>query len=89
MLYAVEDGFYRSNRFFTIDTSGHPAILTDATTFKDTNGVFANMEIPNGSPFTSDHLASMINDDSTVNIDPEGITADGTYFCIRGQGIYW
>lgn len=88
LLYAVEDGFYRSNRFFTIDTSGYPAIITDATTFKDTNSIFANMEIPNGSPFTSDHLASMINDDGTVNIDPEGITTDGgEYLYIASEGI--
>ena len=87
-MYAVEDNFYRSNRFFTIDTSGHLAIITDATTFKDANSVFANMEIPNGSAFTSDHLASMINDDGTVNIDPEGITADGgEYLYIASEDI--
>jgi len=56
----VEDGFYRSNRFFAIDTSVHIAIITDATTFKDANSVFANMDFPNGSAFTSDHLASMM-----------------------------
>lgn len=88
LLYAVEDGFYRSNRFFTINTSEYPAMITDATTFKDTNGVFASMEIPNGSDFTAEHLAAMINDDGTVNIDPEGITADGgQYLYIASEGV--
>lgn len=78
ILYAVEDSFYASNRFFTIDTATTPATLTAATTIKDTNGVFAAVQ-PFGD-FTAEDLAALINDDNTVNIDPEGITATGDGF---------
>ena len=78
ILYAVEDSFYNSNRFFTIDTSTTPSTLTDATTIKDTNGVFAAVQ-PFGD-FTAEDLAALINDDNTVNIDPEGIAATGDGF---------
>jgi|GEM_PF-105805 hypothetical protein len=69
-LYAVEDSFYGSNRFFTIDTSTTPASLTTATTLKDTNDVFAALrpDLVNGDT------------DKTVNIDPEGIAATGDGF---------
>ena len=67
-LYAVEDSFYGSNRFFTIDTSTTPASLTSATTLKDTNGFFAALR------------PDLVNADGTVNIDPEGIAATGDGF---------
>lgn len=70
ILYAVEDSFYASNRFFTIDTSTTPATLTDATTIKDTNDVFAALR------------PDLVNADTdkTINIDPEGIAATGDGF---------
>ena len=70
ILYAVEDSFYASNRFFTIDTSTAPASLTTATTIKDTNGVFAALR--------PDRVNA--DADQTVNIDPEGIAATGDGF---------
>ncbi len=69
-LYAVEDSFYGSNRFFTIDTSTATASLTTATTIKDTNGVFAALR--------PDRVNA--DADKTVNIDPEGIAATGDGF---------
>lgn len=78
ILYAVEDSFYNSNRFFIIDTSTTPATLTRATTIKDTNGVFA--AVPPFGDFTAEDLDALINDDNTVNIDPEGIAATGDGF---------
>ncbi|MEM9217617.1 MAG: esterase-like activity of phytase family protein [Cyanobacteria bacterium P01_F01_bin.150] len=63
-LYAVEDSFYNSNRFFTIDTSTTPSTLTQATTIKDTNGVFAAVA-PFGD-FSAEDLAALINDDIKV-----------------------
>ncbi|MGF1498618.1 MAG: esterase-like activity of phytase family protein [Elainellaceae cyanobacterium] len=85
ILYAVEDSFYNSNRFFTIDTSTTPATLTSATTIKDTNDVFAAVS-PFGD-FTAEDLEALINDDNTVNIDPEGIAAteDG-FLWIASEG---
>ncbi|MGB3518969.1 MAG: esterase-like activity of phytase family protein, partial [Elainellaceae cyanobacterium] len=78
ILYAIEDSFYNSNRFFTIDTSTTPNTLTSAITIKDTNGVFAAVQ-PFGD-FTAEDLDALINDDNTVNIDPEGIAATGDGF---------
>ncbi|MFM1842298.1 MAG: hypothetical protein RLZZ490_1034, partial [Cyanobacteriota bacterium] len=76
-LYAVEDSYYGSNRFFTIDTDIAPASLTNATTIKDTNGVFAALR------------PDLVNADAdkTINIDPEGIAAteDG-YLWIASEG---
>ena len=42
-LYAVEDSFYKSNRFFTIDTSEYPAMITSATTLMDSNDVLSSI----------------------------------------------
>ncbi|MEB3357305.1 MAG: esterase-like activity of phytase family protein [Synechococcales bacterium] len=87
ILYAIEDSFYNSNRFFTIDTSTTPATLTSATTIKDTNGVFAAVQ-PFGD-FTAEDLDILINGDNTVNIDPEGIAAteDGfLWIASEGEG---
>lgn len=74
-LYAVEDSFYKSNRFFEIDTSTTPATLTTATTIKDTNGIFAALR------------PDLVNPDNTVNIDPEGIASTGDgYLWIASEG---
>ena len=75
ILYAVEDSFYKSNRFFTIDTSTQPATLINATQIVDTNDVFAGVS-PYGQ-FSAEDLEALINEDKTVNIDPEGIAATG------------
>jgi len=69
-LYAVEDSAYAKSRFFKIDTSSYPAIITKATRIKDTNGLL--YDLPYGD--------TLVNDDLTVNIDPEGITVDGEGF---------
>jgi len=86
-LYAVEDSFYDASRFFTIDTTSHPAILTKATNINDANDVFASMEVY--GEFSAEDLAEMINSDKTVNIDSEGIAADGKgsfYIAHEGRG---
>jgi len=85
ILYAIEDSFYNSNRFFTIDTSSTRNTLTSATTIKDTDGVFAAVQ-PFGD-FTAEDLDVLINDDDTVNIDPEGIAAtDDGFLWIASEG---
>lgn len=87
ILYSIEDSFYKSNRFFTIDSSKYPAVVTKASTIKDTTGVFAAVS-PYGN-FTAAELAAMINSDGTVNIDPEGIASDGAgnlYIASEGRG---
>jgi len=76
-LYSVEDNYYNSNRFFTINVSNTPAIITKATRIMDINGFLAAKD------------ATLVNDDKSVNIDPEGIAADGKgnlYIVSEGVG---
>ncbi len=89
ILYSVEDSKYIKSRFFTIESDKHPALLTKATQIVDSNGVFAAVA-PQGE-FSADDLAKLINSDNTVNIDPEGIAADGNgifYIASEGRGNY-
>ncbi len=90
-MYAIEDSFFGSNRIFTIDTSTFPATLTDELRIVDTNDVFASLATDDvtsdDDAFSSSDLDRMINDDKTVNIDPEGISvASGGGFWIASEG---
>ena len=86
ILYSIEDSFYGSNRFFTIDVSESPALLTTATTILDSNDVFAGFttsgDAEDPDSFDAVDLAAMINDDKSVNIDPEGIA-------VASDGGFW
>ena len=100
-LYAVEDSFYLSNRIFTLDTSTQPASLSAETYIKDTNDVFAGVaavsladssvdeeDVSRINVFDQADLAALINDDKTVNIDPEGIAkAENGGFWIASEGF--
>jgi hypothetical protein len=89
LLYAVEDSKYIKSRFFTIESDKYPAVLTKATRIVDSKGVFA--KVSPQDEFSADDLAAMINDDGTVNIDPEGIAADGSgifYIAHEGRGTF-
>lgn len=94
-LYAIEDSFYGSNRIFGIDISQTPALLDTEIRISDANGVFAaipavalaDATVADDDPtridvFDEADLAALINDDNTVNIDPEGISVAST-------GGYW
>ncbi|KAL7560616.1 hypothetical protein ACA910_000068 [Epithemia clementina (nom. ined.)] len=69
VLYSIEDSFYKSNRFFKIDTSQKPAVLYEAKRFMDTGNVLKDFaeacECFDENP---------VNDDYSVNLDPEGIS---------------
>ena len=86
ILYSIEDSFYGSNRFFTLDVSESPALLTTATTILDSNDVFAGFATSGAAEdpdsFDAVDLAAMINDDKSVNIDPEGIA-------VASDGGFW
>mmetsp|Transcript_21865 Transcript_21865/g.33658 ORF Transcript_21865/g.33658 Transcript_21865/m.33658 type:complete len:751 (-) Transcript_21865:252-2504(-) len=88
ILYSVEDSFYDKSRIFVIDTAYTPAQLYEEITIVDTDGVFASVS-PYGD-FTSDDLAALINDDNSINIDPEGIAKASLggedYFIIASEG---
>ena len=89
VLYAIEDSFYAESRIFKINTKKWPYMVQDAMRIKDTEGVFANIALD--SEFDSVDLAAMINDDGTVNLDPEGIAEDeeGNFWVAsEGKGTY-
>ena len=94
-LYAIEDSFYQQNRIFTIDTSTTPATLTGEIRITDANDVFAGIAAVSLGDMDVDaddasrlevldaaDMALLINDDKTVNIDPEGIAkaSDGGFW---------
>jgi hypothetical protein len=99
-LYSIEDSFYGSNRIFVIDVSTKPAMITDEITITDANDVFAafpavGLADPNvpaddatrAEVFDEADLDALINDDKTINIDPEGIAqASGGGFWIASEG---
>jgi Uncharacterized protein conserved in bacteria len=79
ILYSIEDSYYKSSRFFTIDIDEKPAIIKKATRLLDTKGLLAASN------------ADMVNEDGTVNIDQEGIAYDGEgmfYIASEGAGTY-
>ncbi len=80
LVYAVDDSYYKKNRIFTLDVSQQPAVITTETHIIDSNGVLANL--PLGTL-----PAATVNDDKTVNIDPEGVVklADGDFW-IASEG---
>jgi len=95
ILYSTEDSAYDSNRIFKIDVSETPARLVEEVMIKDSNDVFAavpaealadesvdNDDATRINVFDVADRAAMINDDKTVNIDPEGIAkaSDGGFW---------
>jgi len=101
-LYAIEDSYYGSNRIFGIDISQTPALLDTEITLSDANGVLsaiptealADPAVAPDDPtridvFDEADLDALINDDNTVNIDPEGIavaSAGGYWIASEGDG---
>jgi hypothetical protein len=87
MLYTVEDSFYKKSRMFAIDTKRKPYTIVEDMRITDANNVFLGVaeqleaSLPN---ITS----ALINDDKTVNLDPEGIEAvDGGFWVVsEGSG---
>lgn len=94
-VYSVEDSFYKQSRIFTIDVSSKPAKITNAVRIKDTNDVLAALpavaiadtsladdDASRVVVFDSIDLDNLINDDKTVNLDPEGIS-------VASDGGFW
>ncbi len=90
LLYAVEDSFYAQNRIFTLDLQTKPVSLINEIKLLDTNDVFAAIptiaianpatpaaDATRAQVFDSIDLDLLINDDKTVNIDPEGVAQSG------------
>ncbi|CAB9496381.1 alkaline phosphatase [Seminavis robusta] len=83
ILYSIEDSYYKKNRIFVINATGHPAVITAAMRIMDSDGVFAD------ALGEGDMKDALINDDNTVNIDPEGIAVShkgGFWLAHEGRG---
>jgi len=85
--YTVEDSFYLKSRILEIDTTNFPAVVTSELRISDKTGVLANCLVDKlGVDVTIDQI---INDDKTVNIDPEGIASSsegGFWIASEGKG---
>tara|TARA_B100001245_G_scaffold112055_3_gene82072 strand:+ start:3248 stop:5614 length:2367 start_codon:yes stop_codon:yes gene_type:complete len=98
VLWSIEDSAFDKSRIFRIDTSTTPASLDMEIRIRDSNGVFVAMDTFTGpanadpevdNDFDAADLAALINDDDTVNVDPEGIAAatdGGFWIASEGNG---
>ncbi len=89
-LYAIEDSYYASNRIFAMDVSTMPARIEREITIMDSNDVFAGWTTSgaeeDATSFDDVDLAAMINEDKSVNIDPEGIAKVDGGFWVASEG---
>ncbi|PJG86005.1 esterase-like activity of phytase family protein [Conservatibacter flavescens] len=67
ILYSIEDSFYGHNRIFVIDVASKPAQIIHTISIKDTQGLLSK---------TFPEQKKLVNEDRSVNIDPEGIATD-------------
>ena len=72
-VFSIEDSAFKKSRFFRIDADARPAIVESATRIMDSNDILS-------AAFNPDDFEGyvMVNDDKTVNIDPEGIALSHT-----------
>ncbi|MBL4608468.1 MAG: esterase-like activity of phytase family protein, partial [Pseudomonadales bacterium] len=70
MAYTVQDSFYKKSRILTLNIEDVPAKITKEIILNDMMGQLAMI------------APSMVNVDSTVNLDPEGIAT-------RNEGGFW
>jgi len=78
--FTVEDSFYQKSRILKIETATFPALVTSEFRILDKAGVLADcLQNQLGEGLTIDDI---VNDDKTVNIDPEGIA-------FSPQGGFW
>lgn len=92
-LWSIEDSAFQASRIFGIDISATPASLDQEIRITDSNGVLAALPTSGATAdddtFDDTDLAALINDDDTVNLDPEGIAAStngGFWVASEGSG---
>ncbi|HER20460.1 MAG TPA: esterase-like activity of phytase family protein, partial [Chromatiales bacterium] len=68
--YTIHDSFYQQSRIYKMDIPKSPAQITDEIVLRDASGVLRAV------------APHMVNDDNTVNLDPEGIAT-------RADGGFW
>ena len=89
VLYSVHDSVFRSSRVYTIDRTQSPARITGETVLRDRNGRVQQLQDETAQAFADrglidqiEGLVDLVNDDETVNLDPEGIA-------VRAAGGFW
>lgn len=86
VLYSIEDSFFGANRIFQLDVSQTPARLVAEIQIQDTDGVLAGLTTASTTEdaalFDDVDLAAMLNEDGSVNLDPEGIA-------VASDGGFW
>lgn len=93
--YSIYDSYYQQSRIFHIDLTQTPASIDQEIVLRDSNDVLEGLSVvtlPDPSVddddasrigvFDEADLGAMINDDGTVNLDPEGIA-------IASDGGFW
>ncbi|WP_461516109.1 esterase-like activity of phytase family protein [Porticoccus sp.] len=93
--YSIYDSYYQQSRIFHIDLTQTPALIDQEIVLKDTSGVLAGLPVvaladssvddddaSRIGVFDEADLDAMINNEGTVNLDPEGIA-------IASDGGFW
>mgnify|MGYP001549434079 CR=1 FL=1 len=90
IVYTVHDSFYRKSRIYTVDVDKNPAQIFRELELRDDNDVLidALTALKSQLPGTDDFVpADAVNNDGTVNLDPEGIAVgQGGYFYVASEG---
>ncbi|TPV94988.1 MAG: esterase-like activity of phytase family protein [Myxococcales bacterium FL481] len=81
-LWSVHDSAYKKSRIFKIDTRTAPAKIRKEIELRDSFGKLAAVEAG------LDADQTLVNDDGSVNVDPEGITTGirGNHFWVASEG---
>ncbi len=83
LLYSVEDSFYKSSRIFMINSEDSVPIIEGAMRVLDSNGILA-------AALSAEAAALLLNEDTTVNLDQEGIDVigdmEGFWIVSEGSG---
>lgn len=93
VLYSVEDNAFDANRILRIDVSTTPARISDEIQLRDDNNILSTLAITGQSGdrdrFDGNDRDDLVNEDGTVNLDLEGITALSTgdfWVVAEGEG---
>ncbi len=85
--WTTYDSFYQKSRIFRLDTSATPAIIDKEIVLKDTYGAFAaTIADANAKGYEDIVLEDLINEDSTINVDPEGLARRRGGFWLASEG---
>jgi hypothetical protein len=90
-IYSVYDSFYRKSRIFRIEAPERHGRITDEIVLIDASDVLKNthsVEFVEDELTRRINLGDLVNEDNTVNLDPEGLTIsqDGLGFWLASEG---